>query len=213
MYRVLNGDKVRLIHTFQYLCTLKHRNMPAAKFEIKRICELCGTPFLAKTITSRYCSHACSNIAYKRRVAEDNKRQHLDAVISQIPGERDYISVSEAAAMFGVSKDTIRRLIRDSEIPSINLGKRLTRISKSALLNRLPLRETPVNKDVALPKSYNLEPENCYTIGEIIKNYNISEKAVYCIIRKHGIPMRQLGKMVYVPKSEIDTLVKKGTLV
>ena len=137
----------------------------------------------------------------------------MDAVISQIPGERDYISVSEAAAMFGVSKDTIRRLIRDSEIPSINLGKRLTRISKSALLNRLPLRETPVNKDVALPKSYNLEPENCYTIGEIIKNYNISEKAVYCIIRKHGIPMRQLGNMVYVPKSEIDTLVKKGTLV
>ena len=41
--------------------------MGAAKFEITRKCKICGEPFLAKTITSWYCSPRCSSVAYKRR--------------------------------------------------------------------------------------------------------------------------------------------------
>ena len=142
--------------------------MPSAKYEIKRKCEVCGSMFLAKTLDSHYCCRKCSDIAYNRRRAEATKRQQMDKVISLMPEGRDYISVAEAEAIFGVCKETIRRMIRRGKVSSINLGTRLTRVSKSELMGILPLREEPANRDVALPRPYNLEPEDCYTIGEFL---------------------------------------------
>lgn len=182
--------------------------MPTAKFEIKRKCQLCGTTFLAKTLDSIYCSRECSRRAYDKRKAEENKRKQLDSIISQIPDGREYISVAEAEALFGVCKETIRRLIRKGEVSSINLGTRLTRVCKSELMNRLPLREEPVDRSRALPKKYSLEPEDCYTVGEIAKKFSIAESTVYAHIRKYAIPIRQIGNYVYAPKSEIDHLYK-----
>lgn len=182
--------------------------MPTAKYEIKRKCEVCGATFLAKTLDSRYCSRKCSQKAYDQREAEKRKIEHLNEIVTQIPDARDYISVQEAVAMFGIGRDTIYRLIRKGTIPAVNIGLRLTRISKSKLSEMFPLREEPVDKSRALPKSYNLEPENCYTIGEIARKFSINDSTVYAHIRKYAIPIRQIGNFVYAPKSEIDYLYK-----
>lgn len=185
--------------------------MPAAKYEIKRKCLFCGATFLAKTLDSRYCSPACSKKAYNQRQAEEHKRQQQNLILAQIPDGRDYISVSEAQAMFGVSKDTIRRLIRSGQVPSINLGKRLTRISRTALLEKLPLRQEPIDRSKPLPRTYSLEPEDCYTIGEIAEKFGFNDSTVYLHIRKYSIPTRQIGNYVYAPKSEIDRIYKDVT--
>lgn len=182
--------------------------MPSAKYEIKRKCEECGSMFLAKTLDSHYCCKKCSDTAYNRRRAEATKRQQMDTIIALIPEGRDYISVAEAEAMFGVCKETIRRLIRSGKVSSINIGQRLTRVSKSELATKLPLRDEPIDKSNALPKLYSLEPEDCYSIGEIVKKYSIAETTVYSHIRKYSIPIRQIGRFVYAPKSEIDHLYK-----
>ena len=182
--------------------------MPAAKYEIKRKCEMCGATFLAKTLDSRYCTPACSKKASNQKQAELRKRQQMDAVIAQIPEGREYISVSEAEALFGVSSKTIRRLIRSGQVPSINIGQRLTRVDKSVLMNRLPLREEPIDRSIALPKTYSLEPEDCYTIGEIAKKFGMNDSSVYAHIRKYSIPTRQIGNFVYAPKTEIDRIYK-----
>ena len=42
--------------------------------EVKRICQWCGKPFIAKKTTTCYCSHQCSNLGYKERIRE-RKRQ------------------------------------------------------------------------------------------------------------------------------------------
>lgn len=47
--------------------------MGVAKFEITRKCKICGEPFVAKTITSWYCSPRCSKVAFKRRKDEEKK--------------------------------------------------------------------------------------------------------------------------------------------
>ena len=86
--------------------------MPAAKFEIKRKCSICGEEFLAKTIESWYCSPRCSKIAWKRRKDEEKRNLRLDEVVKSIPKDQDYIKVSEAYALFGISRDTLYRLIR-----------------------------------------------------------------------------------------------------
>ena len=50
-----------------------------------------------------------------------------------------------------------------------------------------------------------MEPENCYTIGEISKKYRVDDSTVWAHIRKYSIPTRQIGNYVYAPKKEIDS--------
>ena len=182
--------------------------MPTAKYEIKRKCDVCGATFIAKTLDSRYCSKACSQKAYNRHKAENKKREQQNAIIATVPDGRDYISVAEAEAMFGISGKTIRRMVKSGKLPAVNIGQRLTRVSKSALLNMVPLREEPIDRTKPLPKFYSLEPEDCYTIGEIAKKFGINDSTVYAHIRKYSIPTRQIGNYVYAPKADIDNLYK-----
>lgn len=112
--------------------------MPAAKFEIKRKCQVCGQEFMAKTIESRYCSKRCSNIACKRRKDEEKRNKRLDEIVKSIPKQQDYIKVSEAYALFGISKDTLYRLIHKGTISHINLGTNQIRVSKEELLKLYP---------------------------------------------------------------------------
>ncbi len=207
MSRHLKSYGVRLISTNVYL-NRKGRKMATLKVELKRKCLICGNTFLAKFLDSRYCSTKCSRIACDRRRAEEKRLQKLDEIEQKIPKSRELISIPEAVAICGVSGKTLYRLIKKGELHSINMGTRLIRIRKSELLDRFPLREKPINKQYALPKLYNLEPENCYTIGNICDKYKISSSSVWFQVRKYGIPTRQIGNNVYVPKEDFDKLYK-----
>ena len=162
--------------------------MPSAKYEIRRKCEECGAVFIAKTLESHYCSKACTQKAYNRRKADNKKREQMDAILSTVPNGRDYISVAEAEAMFGISGKTVRRMIKSGKVPAINLGERFTRVSKSALLSMVPLRETPIDRSKPLPKFYSMEPEDCYTIGEISKKFGINDSTVYATFASIPFP-------------------------
>ena len=50
--------------------------------------------------------------------------QKLDEVVKKIPKSKDYITVPEAYALFGISKETLYRLIRKGVISSVNVGER-----------------------------------------------------------------------------------------
>ena len=118
--------------------------MPEAKFQIKRKCEVCGNTFIAKTLDSRYCCRHCTDIAYKKRKAAKAKEERLNQIAQLIPGEREFISIKEAVAMYAISRDTLYRLIRKGKLPYINIGERLTRISREQLEKIVPLREEPL---------------------------------------------------------------------
>ena len=96
--------------------------MGIAKFEIRRKCMVCGEPFMAKTVESWYCSPRCSKIAYKRRRDEEIRHSKLDVIVRKIPKSQEYVKVSEAYALFGISKDTLYRLIRKGKIPYPNFN-------------------------------------------------------------------------------------------
>jgi hypothetical protein len=49
--------------------------------------------------------------------------QRLDEVVKKIPKSKDYITVPEAYALFGISKETLYRLIRRGCISSVNEAK------------------------------------------------------------------------------------------
>lgn len=180
--------------------------MPASKYKLERKCERCGKTFLAKTIYSKYCSEACSKAAYREKKRESKKEEQRQELASKIPEERPYISIAEAVNLFGVSRDTIYRLVRSGKIPAINLGERLTRISRTHIESMFPVVETTI-KEKPTPKpanNYKFDSSDSYTIGEVSKVYGISDSTVYKAIRKMSIPICQKGRFVYVPKVEID---------
>ena len=178
--------------------------------KIEKQCAVCGNPFIPKTVESIYCSKNCSNAAYRKRQTEKKKEEERKAVIDKISAERLFISVPEAIALFGVAKSTLYRLIRQKKVPAINLGTRLVRIDRAAIEQMFPVRQSsPAKKEKQTTKLYSLEPEDCYTIGEISKKYGISDSSVYKHIRKYSIPTRQIGSYVYAPKSEIDNIYSR----
>ncbi len=174
--------------------------------QIQKECAICGKPFVPKTVNSMYCSKNCGEAAYRRRKALEKKEAEQKAVVEKISADRLYISVPEVIALFGVAKSTLYRLIRQRQIPAINLGTRLVRIDRAAIEQMFPIRQTPIMKEKPKAKLYSLEPEDCYTIGEISQKFGISDSSVYKHIRKFSIPTRQIGNYVYAPKAEIDSL-------
>ena len=59
--------------------------------------------------------------------------EKLDRLAQHIPDIREYVSVKEAVAMFGVERTTLYRLIKTGVIPAINVGQRLIRIKRSVM--------------------------------------------------------------------------------
>jgi excisionase family DNA binding protein len=181
--------------------------MPGSKFILPKNCEICGKQFNAKTIYSKYCSQKCSEAGARKKKSlkkQEEKRQQLTA---QIPVDRPYITIAEAVLLFGISRDTIYRQIRKGNIPAINLGERLTRISRAHIEAMFPkveiakaIQSTVVNQEI------NFDSANCYTIGEISEKFGVSLSTVDKTIRKNSIPKKQIGKYVYVPKVEIDRI-------
>ena len=182
--------------------------MACAKFQIVRKCKVCGAEFVAKTVESWYCTPRCGKIAWKRRKDESIKMQRLDKIVKSIPDCRDYIKISEAYALFGISKYTVYRLIRKGAISHVNLGTNQIRVSKQELMKLYPLRPKATEPVKPLAKLYRMEPEDCYTVGDVAKKYRMDDSTVYLHIRKYSIPTRQIGNFVYVPKKEIDDLYK-----
>ena len=68
---------------------------------------------------------------------------HLDNSIPQqsSPGTKMTLSVREAAEMIGISKPKMYELIREGEIPSIHVGKKIV-IARQALLDWLSEGDT-----------------------------------------------------------------------
>lgn len=176
--------------------------------KIQKQCAICEQHFTPKTVDSVYCSKKCGEMAYRRKKTQKKKEEEQKVIVEKISDDRLYISVPEAVALFGVAKSTLYRLIRQKRIPAINLGTRLVRIDRAAIEEMFPIRQTTLKEAKSTVKLYSLEPQDCYTIGEVSKKFGISDSSVYKHIRKYAIPTRQIGKYVYVPKFEIDNIYK-----
>ncbi len=147
--------------------------MGIAKFEIRRKCMVCGEPFMAKTIESWYCSPRCSKIAYKRRRDEEIRHSKLDVIVRKISKSQEYVKVSEAYALFGISKDTLYRLIRKGKIPYVNAGKKMIRVSKTELIKMYPLRKHPLKKEKHIPA-----PQSILLVGRHL----VSHLAIFTLV-------------------------------
>jgi len=181
--------------------------MPSSKFTLHKNCDICGSQFNAKTVYSKYCSKKCSEAATRKKKAIEKLQEQRQQLAERIPADRPYISIAEAVLLFGISRDTIYRLIRKGNIPAVNIGERLTRISRVHIEAMFPKVETvTASQPETINTKLNYNQDECYTVGEITEKFGISASTVNNAIRKNGIPRKQIGKFVYVPKVEIDRI-------
>jgi len=191
--------------------------MGISKLKIPKICEQCGKPFEAKTVVTRFCSPICVNKSGKEKKRESKDVERKQSILEQSTNQiaqiqtRPYISITDATVLFGISKDTIRRLIKAGKIPAVNLGQRLTRVSRlhiEAMFTEVVLPEEPKEQPVKL--RYN--ESECYKITEVSEKFGVSPSTVNKTIRSNSIPRRQVGKFVYVPKEQIDRIFSNKNL-
>ncbi|MDR2969468.1 MAG: helix-turn-helix domain-containing protein [Tannerellaceae bacterium] len=185
--------------------------MGFSKLKIPKICEQCGKAFEAKTVVTRFCSSTCANKSGKEKKKQAKEAEQKQTLLEQSAEKiaemqtRPYISITEATILFGISKDTIRRLIKAGKVPAVNFGLRLTRVSRvhlEEMYSTIEIPEEPKEKPIKL----HYEIDECYTVTEISVKYGVSPSTVENVIRRNSLPKRQVGNYVYVPKEPIDKI-------
>merc|ERR1712108_105140 len=91
---------------------------------IPKTCQQCGNLFTARTTVTKYCGDNCAKKAYKAR----KRQQKIDASLQETKGQqvmqqvattssdslsnKDFLSVTDASKLMGVSRWTIQRMIK-----------------------------------------------------------------------------------------------------
>lgn len=182
----------------------------SSNIKIARICQHCGNEFEAKTTVTKFCSLPCARRAYKaalknEKIAKSNREVKS---VRQAPLEllkaKEFLTVRDVATLLNSSRQTVYNLISAGQIKASNIKLKKTLIKRSEIDKLFTSPEAPppipdIHKEIKI--------EACYHMAEIQEKYNISEKALYDIIKRNEIPKLKMGKFSYVPKSKIDQLL------
>lgn len=124
----------------------------SSNLEYPKVCALCGVHFLAKKLSTQYCSHKCSQRAYKLRVKDEKlavaiseaksknkplilqnterqekKSQKSNPLGNLLPilNEKEIISVAEAAILMGVERTTAYRYCVQGKLKCIKMNRKI----------------------------------------------------------------------------------------
>lgn len=196
----------------------------SSNIKIKKICLHCGLEFIARTTVTKYCCHKCAQRAYKANVRE--LRLQLSKTDPQIEVKQskpkqnpdtyfdiktlDYLTVKEAAILLKCDRRTVYRLIKSGRLPAGNLSIRRTRILKKDIDALFVIQKESGQSNTIQEEDLEWTPlKDCYTIGQILKEYKLSEMSLRSLIKRHKIPKFQRGKFVYVPRKLIEPILDK----
>lgn len=178
----------------------------SSNFTVKRLCEQCGQVFEAKTTVTRFCSKLCNKRNGKQHLRQA-KMAPMDQAIKKAldKGKLDlknveFLSVKAAAALLGASDKIIYTLIASGRLNAINLSKRKTVVARKDVdaLFSFPEPKQTVKAKPAVT--------DCYHMGEAQTLFNISEKALFTLIKRNNLSKFQEGKFTYVPKTELEAI-------
>ncbi|MFD2891177.1 helix-turn-helix domain-containing protein [Flavobacterium chuncheonense] len=183
----------------------------SSNIRINKTCEYCKKEYIAKTLITRYCSHDCNRKDYKRKLREAKIIASAESIKNktnpnfQTIQEKDFLTVKEVATILNMSSRTIYRLIESKNLNAYNFSARKTMIRRKDIDSYFDMswENQNINKD-NLKNMITLE--NSYTLKEVTEKYNISESALYKVIKRLEIPKKQQGKFTLVKKSDIDKI-------
>ena len=175
--------------------------------EVRKICQWCGKPFIAKKTTTCYCSHQCSNLGYKERIRERKRQLKRSQELlqpRQAAEGQDFFSFAQAAKLMGVTRQYIYKLVKENKL-------RASRISgKKSLIRRadieLMLKTKPYES--IKPKD-DVDITEYYTAEQIAEKYKVNTKWVWTYTREHDVPKVKIRQFNYYSKKHIDAAFAK----
>lgn len=175
--------------------------------EVRKICQWCGKPFIAKKTTTYYCSHQCSNLGYKERIRERKRElKKMQELLQpkQASEGQDFFSFAQAAKLMGVTRQYIYKLVKENKL-------RASRISgKKSLIRRadieLMLKTKPYES--IKPKD-DVDITEYYTAEQIAEKYKVNTKWVWTYTREHDVPKVKIRQFNYYSKKHIDAIFAK----
>ncbi len=178
---------------------------------IKKVCEWCGTTFYAQKLTTRFCSHRCSNLAYKEAVRQKRIQEvetKVQTAISEQPisdfKDKEYLSFKEAATLLGLSKQAIYKMVYAGKLRAFRISSRLSFIRKGDIDRMLEARpyEQRHPKDT-------IPITDFYTTVEVREKFNVAESWIFAIAKKNNIPRTFNRGKTYWSKKHIDAYFAK----
>jgi len=115
----------------------------SSNIRLDRICEECKKPFVAKTLFTRFCSHRCNSLNYKRRKSSHEPGASPSAPIIpfvEMPGgeilldNHTYYEFSKVTELLRISERSLYRLLATGKIKKRKLLNK-TFIAKEDLIN------------------------------------------------------------------------------
>ena len=175
--------------------------------EVRKICQWCGKPFIAKKTTTCYCSHQCSNLGYKERVRE--RKRELKKMLEllqpkQASKGQDFFSFAQAAKLMGVTRQYIYKLVKENKLRASRIsGKKslIRRADIELMLKTKPYESIKLKDDVDITEYYTAE--------QIAEKYKVNTKWVWTYTREHDIPKVKIRQFNYYSKKHIDAAFAK----
>lgn len=115
----------------------------SSNIEIEKTCLYCNFKFIAKTLTTKYCSHKCNSRHYKQVKREEklnsfnkeNSSKTIEKIVSTDLEQKEFLSVQESASLLGISQRTIYRLLKKNILNYHKIASRT--IIKRSDINKL----------------------------------------------------------------------------
>lgn len=170
----------------------------SSNIEIKKKCSWCGNEFIARKTTTEYCSHRCSNLAYKAKKRKEKVKAFEQEYIHTLPPKADverveFLTPTKAAKLLGICRASVYNYLKAGAITAVQFkGKTL-------------IRRKGIDKLFDAPKPYQKrlrkEPApitEFYTNDELREKFGVSLSWIFKIGKNENIPkVKRRGKTLW----------------
>lgn len=206
----------------------------SSNLRITKICAYCGERFIAQKTSTRFCSHKCSQRAYKEKLKHELiasldidriEQNYFSAKKSQKSSptskhslinlstlnKKEYLSLRETAIVLGVGKSTVHRYCVAGTLKCIKMNRRIVirRTDLDGLFEHAPSyrampRPAKMPRDKICEQEQPEEIVEYYSAEEIARKYGYTKSAVHKMAASRKIPKKLFEGVYLYRKSHID---------
>ncbi len=179
----------------------------SSTIEITKTCEWCGSTFIARKCTTRYCCKRCAEHSYKDAKRKQHvEREQAKASMPQMSDDkRLFITPAQCARLLGVCRASIYNYLAANSIPCFQFkGKTLiSRESLDSLFDGSHLYQLRPAKEKQPITEF-------YTTKEVLEKFGISNSWLFKAAKENNFPkLTQQGKTLW-SKLHIDRFFAKS---
>ena len=170
--------------------------MATTTIRIKKVCEWCGKEFEAQRCSTRFCSKACTDHAYKKQKRQELKKDtEIQSKVSSFTGKTEelkqleFLSVADAAQLLNVTTRAVYNLIYRGTLKAYRLSQQWTVIRKedlTAMIEARPYERKP--RATTCIQAAGQKVTEFYTTQEIMEKFGVSNSWVFAQGKAHHIP-------------------------